>query len=127
MTFKANGALFKNTPEKLQARLGDRFNPNANYPLFDGNFSIKEADRMAFASYVMNAPTNDRGEVPIKMSGWVKESSSGQTYLSLAIEPDFRTQKAMEEAAATTAPAAAQSLAQATGGTVAAVTQADVF
>lgn len=122
MTFKANGALFKNTPEKLQARLGDRFNPNANYPLFDGNFSIKEADRMAFASYVMNAPTNDRGEVPIKMSGWVKEASSGQTYLSLAIEPDYKTQKALEEKGSVAD--AAQSLAQATGGTV---LQSDVF
>jgi len=116
MTFKANGALFKNTPEKLQQRLGDRFNPNANYPLFDGNFSIKEEDRMAFAAYVMNAPVNDRGEIPVKMSGWAKQANSGQSYLSLAIEPDYRTQKAMEEQSATSN--AAQSLAKATGGQV---------
>jgi hypothetical protein len=25
MTFKVKGAIFKNTPEKLQQRLGDRF------------------------------------------------------------------------------------------------------
>jgi hypothetical protein len=116
MTFKANGALFKNTPEKLQQRLGDRFNPNANYPLFDGNFSIKEEDRLAFATYVMNAPVNDRGEIPVKMSGWAKQANSGQSYLSLAIEPDYKTQKAMEEQSATNN--AAQSLAKATDGTV---------
>jgi hypothetical protein len=116
MSFKANGALFKNTPEKLQQRLGDRFNPNANYPLFDGNFSIKEEDRLAFATYVMNAPVNDRGEIPVKMSGWAKQANSGQSYLSLSIEPDYKTQKAMEEQSATNN--AAQSLAKATDGTV---------
>lgn len=124
MTFKANGALFKNTPEKMQARLGDRFNPNANYPLFDGNFTIKEEDRMAFASYVMNAPVNDRGQIPVKLSGWAKPmpSNPGESYLSLAIEPDYKTQKAMEEQGA--ANNAAQSLAQATGGQV---IEADLF
>jgi hypothetical protein len=116
MTFKANGALFKNTPEKLQQRLGDRYNPSANYPLFDGTFSIKEEDRMAFASYVMNAGTNDRGEIPVKISGWAKQANSGQTYLSLAIEPDFKTQRAIQEKE--TATSAAQSLAKATGGEV---------
>ena len=118
MTFKANGALFKNTPEKMQARLGDRFNPNANYPLFDGNFSIKEEDRLAFATYVMNAPVNDRGEIPVKMSGWAKPmpSNPAESYLSLAIEPDYKTQKALDEKGA--AASAAQSLAKATGGDV---------
>ena len=28
MTFKANGALFKNTPEKLQERFKDRYDPS---------------------------------------------------------------------------------------------------
>ena len=118
MTFKANGALFKNTPEKLQQRLGDRFDANKAYPLFDGLFSIKEEDRLAFATYVMNAPTNDRGEVPIKMSGWAKPmpSDSAQSYLSLQIEPDYKTQKAIEEKMATAN--AAQSLAKATSGEV---------
>ena len=122
MTFKANGALFKNTPEKLQQRLGDRFDPNKAYPLFDGTFSIKEDERLAFATYVMNAPANDRGEIPGKMSGWAKQANSGQSYLSLAIEPDFKTQKAIQEKEL--AGTAAQSLAKATGGDV---VEADLF
>jgi hypothetical protein len=122
MTFKANGALFKNTPEKLQQRLGDRYDANRNYPLFDGVFSIKEEDRLAFATYVMNAEPNDRSEIPVKISGWAKQASSGQSYLSLAFEPDYKTQKAIDEKMA--AAGAAQSLAKATGGEV---IDADLF
>lgn len=116
MTFKANGALFKNTPEKLQQRLGDRYDASKPYPLFDGLFSIKEEDRLAFATYVMNADPNERGEIPVKISGWAKQASSGQSYLSLAFEPDYKTQKAIDEKMA--AAGAAQSLAKATGGEV---------
>ena len=126
MTFKANGALFKNTPEKLQERFKDRYDPSRNYPAFDGVFSIKEEDRMAFASYVMNAGANDRGEIPIKISGWTKQAaSSGQNYLSLAFEPDYKTMKAIEEKMA--ASGAADSLAKATGGTVVDFSEADLF
>lgn len=114
MTFKANGALFKNTPEKLQERCKDRYDPNRNYPGYDGVFSIKEEDRMAFANYVMNAAPNDRGEIPVKISGWPKQSNAGQTYLSLAFEPDFKTLKALQEASVL--DQAASSLAAATGG-----------
>jgi hypothetical protein len=42
MTFKVTGAIFKNTPEKLQQRLGARFDANKNYPDVDGLFGIKE-------------------------------------------------------------------------------------
>jgi hypothetical protein len=124
MTFKAYGALFKNTPEKLQQLWGDRYDANRNYPLFDGTFGIKEEDRMAFASYVMNAAPNDRGEIPVKISGWAKPmpSNPAQSYLSLQLEPDWKTQKAIEEKMA--AAGAAQSLAQATGGEV---IEADLF
>ena len=116
MTFKANGALFKNTPEKLQQRLGDRYDENKAYPLFDGVFSVKEEERLAFATYVMNADPNERGEIPVKISGWAKQASSGKSYLSLAFEPDYKTQKAIEEKMA--AANAAQNLAKATGGEV---------
>jgi hypothetical protein len=126
MTFKANGALFKNTPEKLQERFKDRYDPSRNYPAFDGVFSIKEEDRMAFASYVMNAGANDRGEIPIKISGWTKQAaSSGQNYLSLAFEPDYKTMKAIEEKMA--ASGAADSLAKATTGQVVEFSEADLF
>jgi len=126
MTFKASGALFKNTPEKLQERFKDRYDPSRNYPAFDGVFSIKEEDRMAFASYLMNAGANDRGEIPVKISGWTKQAaSSGQNYLSLTFEPDYKTMKAIEEKMA--ASGAADSLAKATGGSVVEITEADLF
>ena len=116
MTFKANGALFKNTPEKLQELYKDRYDPNRKYPGYDGVFSIKEEDRMAFANYVMNAAPNDRGEIPVKISGWASTYGAGQTYLSLAFEPDFKTMKALQETEVL--GQAASSLAAATGGTV---------
>ena len=68
MTFKVKGAIFKNTPEKLQQRLGDRFDASKKYPDVDGVFGIKEEDRMAFASYVMNAEPNDKGEIPVRIT-----------------------------------------------------------
>jgi hypothetical protein len=69
----------------------------------------------------MNAQPNDRGNVPMRISGWRKEpQGGGDAYVSMSIEPDYKTQKAIEESA----PAAAESLAAATGGVV---VQADVF
>ncbi len=129
MTFKAKGAIFKNTPEKLQQRLGDRYDASKKYPDVDGLFSIKEEDRMAFASYIMNADPNDKGEIPVRSTGYNNTSQSGVKYLGLTIEPDYKTQKAIEEkfAAAQAADNAAASLAQATGGVVVDVVQDDVF
>lgn len=127
MTFKANGALFRNTEEKLRARLGDRFDASKNYPMYDGVISVPADQAYAMASYLMNATPNDRGNIPMRISGWRKEpANGGDAYVSMAIEQDYKTQKAIEEAAATTAPAAAQSLAQATGGSVVSI-QGDVF
>lgn len=123
MTFKANGALFRNTEEKLRARLKDRFDPSKNYPVYDGVISVPADQAYAMAAYLMNATPNDRGQVPMRISGWRKEpASGGDAYVSMAIEPDYKTQKAIEEAAP--AADAAASLAAATGGVV---VQADVF
>jgi hypothetical protein len=130
MSFKAKGAIFKNTPEKLQQRLGDRYDASKKYPDVDGVFGIKEEDRMAFASYIMNADPNEKGEIPVRITGYNNTSQSGVKYLGLSIEPDYKTQKAIEEkfAAAQAADTAAASLAQATGGVVVQdVTQDDVF
>jgi hypothetical protein len=130
MTFKAKGAIFKNTPEKLQQRLGDRYDASKKYPDVDGVFSIKEEDRMAFASYIMNADPNEKGEIPVRITGYNNTSQNGVKYLGLSIEPDYKTQKAIEAkfAAAQAADTAAASLAQATGGVVVQdVTQDDVF
>jgi hypothetical protein len=104
MTFKIKGAIFKNTAEKLQQRLGDRYDVSKKYPEVDGVFGIKEEDRMAFASYIMNAAPNDKGEVPLRVTGYNNTSQSGVKYLGLSIEPDFKTLKAIEEAAPAAAP-----------------------
>lgn len=125
MTFKAKGAIFKNTPEKLQQRLGDRYDAGKNYPDVDGVFGIKEEDRMAFASYIMNAAPNDKGEIPVRITGYNNTSASGVKYLGLSIEPDFKTQKAIDERMA--AAGAADSLAKATGGSVVDVSEGDLF
>jgi len=98
MTFKIKGAIFKNTAEKLQQRLGDRYDASKKYPDVDGVFGIKEEDRMAFASYIMNAAPNDKGEIPLRVNGYNNTSQGGVKYLGLSIEPDFKTLKAIEEA-----------------------------
>ena len=124
MTFKANGALFRNTEEKLRARLKDRFDPSKNYPMYDGVISVPADQAYAMAKYLMDASPNERDQIPMRISGWRKEpASGGDAYVSMAIEPDYKTQKAIEEAA----PAAAESLAKAMEGVVAEVVQADVF
>jgi len=125
MTFKSKGAIFKNTPEKLQQRLGDRYDASKKYPDVDGVFGVKEEDRMAFASYIMNADANDKGEIPVRITGYNNTSQSGVKYLGITIESDFKTQNAIEEK--TIATGAAQSLATATGGTVVDVTDGDLF
>jgi len=108
MTFKIKGAIFKNTAEKLQQRLGDRYDASKKYPDVDGVFGIKEEDRMAFASYIMNAAVNDKGEVPLRVNGYNNTSqSSGVKYLGLTIEPDFKTLKAIEAALLAAVPPAA--------------------
>ncbi len=126
MTFKVIGAIFKNTPEKLQQRLGERYDASKPYPDIDGVFGIKEEDRMAFASYIMNADPNDKGEIPLRVSGYNNVSKeTGIKYLRLTIEPDFKTQKVIDEKLA--AAGAAQSLAKATSGEVVAVNEEDLF
>jgi len=124
MTFKINGALFVETEEKLRARLGDRFDPSKNYPAYGGVINVPADQIDALVSYLKRATPDDRGTVPMKISGWKKEpAGGGRAYVSMAIEPDYKTQKAIEESA----PSAAESLAKATGGTVVEVVQDDVF
>jgi hypothetical protein len=125
MTFKIKGAIFKNTAEKLQQRLGDRYDASKKYPEVDGVFGIKEEDRMAFASYIMNAAVNDKGEVPLRVNGYNNTSqSSGVKYLGLTIEPDFKTLKAIEEALLAAVPPAAAAPANCS---VVAAAQDDLF
>lgn len=129
MSFKSKGFIFKNTPDKLKQRFGDRYDATKKYPELDGWFAIKEEDRMGFASYIMNADPNENGEIVVRMSGYNNISEkTGVKYLGLTFEPDYRTMKAIEEKlAAHQATKAAQSLAKATDGVVSEVTEADLF
>ena len=79
--------------------------------------------------------------IPIKISGWQKESKSGKKFLSLSYTPDYKTLMAAREAkeAAELADAqeimqhqqnldkAAASLAQGTAGSVVQTQQDDIF
>jgi hypothetical protein len=127
MSFNVNGALFKQSAADWQKRMGDRYEAGKNYPEFDGVLNVPADQAYALAQYLMNAqPQGDRQEIPVRLSGWAKTASSGVKYLSIVAKPDYKVQKAIEEAAV--APAAAASLAQATGGVVVnEVIDADLF
>lgn len=127
MSFSVNGALFKQSAADWQNRMGNRYEAGKNYPEFDGVLNVPADQAYALAQYLMNAtPQGDRQEIPVRLSGWAKTASSGVKYLSIVAKPDYKVQKAIEEAAV--APAAAASLAQATGGVVSEITEAyDLF
>jgi hypothetical protein len=126
MTFSVNGALFKQSAADWQKRMGDKYEAGKNYPEFDGVLNVPADQAYALAQYLMNAvPQGDRQEIPVRLSGWAKTANSGVKYLSIVAKPDYKVQKAIEEAAVL--PAAAQSLADATGGMVVEITDADLF
>ncbi len=130
MTFTASGALFQQTAEQLQQRLGDRYDASKNYPNYDGILNVPADQAYALAQYLMNGqPIGERQEIPIRISGWRKQSQAGKPYLSLSFKPDSRVQQAAPAAPAP-APApvaavpppvvqqAAQQVATAFGGAV---------
>jgi hypothetical protein len=127
MSFSVNGALFKQSAADWQKRMGEKYEAGKNYPEFDGVLNVPADQAYALAQYLMNAqPQGERQEIPVRLSGWAKTANSGVKYLSIVAKPDYKVQKAIEEAAA--AGNAAKSLAQATGGTVSEVTEAyDLF
>lgn len=134
MNFKFNGNVFKNTAEDHQRIYGENYDPGKNYPGFTGTIEIPKSQLQEFVTYLHYACQTElkRSDylndevVPVKMSGWAKQSASGKSYLSLQFGPDYKTQQAAEQAqqaeAAKATPAAvdqaAQSLAKATGGDV---------
>jgi len=121
MTFKANGALFRQTPEQLQQRLGDRYDPSKNYPEMDGLLNVTKEQVEALVHYLMNAePQGDRQEIPVRISGWTKTANSGKKYVSLQFQPDNKVLKQIQERNTAPAPvaAAAQQMATAFGGSV---------
>ena len=121
MTFNASGALFQQTAEQLQQRLGERYDASKNYPNYDGILNVPADQAYALAQYLMNAqPIGERNEIPIRISGWRKQSNAGKPYLSLSFKPDSRVQQAAPAPAATppVVQQAAQQVANAFGGTV---------
>ena len=136
MNFKFNGNVFKNTAEDHARIYGENYDPSKNYPGFTGTIEIPKGQLQELVTYLHYACQtqlkhsdylNDE-VVPVKMSGWAKTSANGKSYLSLQFAPDYKTQKAAEEAQqaeaakATPAPSpvdqGAQAIAAATGGQV---------
>ena len=113
MTFTASGALFQQTAEQLQQRLGDRYDASKNYPQYDGIMNIPADQAYALAQYLMNGqPIGDRQEIPIRISGWKKQSQAGKPYLSLSFKPDSRVQQATPAPAVAAPPPVVQQAAQ---------------
>lgn len=107
MTFTASGALFQQTAEQLQQRLGDRYDASKNYPQYDGIMNIPADQAYALAQYLMNGqPIGERQEIPVRISGWKKQSNAGKPYLSLSFKPDSRVQQAAPAPASAPAVAA---------------------
>lgn len=120
MTFKANGALFRQTPDQLQQRLGDRYDASKNYPEMDGVLNISVDQVHLLVHYLTNAvPQGERQEIPVRISGWTKTANSGKKYVSLQFQPDNKVLKEIEGRTARPAvTAAAQQVATTFGGSV---------
>ena len=140
MEFKFNSTVFKNTAEDHKRLYGDKYDPNKPYPELTGNISIPKAQLSAFVEYLHWALRTELKNdsylndlvIPVRISGWTKQSQSGKKFLSLAYSPDYKTMLAARDAkeAAELTDAqeimqhqqnldkAAASLAQGTAGTV---------
>ena len=143
MEFKFNSNIFKNSPEDQQRLYGDKYDPNKNYPVFTGTASIPKSQLPALVEYLHYALRTelktdsylDEVVIPVKISGWQKESKNGKKFLSLAYSPDYKTMMAAREAKEAselsapepTAQDAAASLAKSTGGAVIQTQQDDIF
>jgi hypothetical protein len=144
MEFKFSSSIFKNSPEDLQRLYGDKYDPNKNYPNFTGTLGIPKGQVLKFVEHLQYAVRTElkRDEylddeiIPIKVSGWAKESKSGKKFLSLSYTPDYKTQKAAEEvkqqmearaAEGQSVDASAASLAKSTSGAVVQTQQEDIF
>ena len=143
MEFKFNSNIFKNSAEDQQRLYGDKYDPNKNYPVFTGTASLPKEQIPEFIEYLHWALRTELKTdsylndvvIPIKISGWQKESKSGKKFLSLAYSPDYKTMMAAREAKeaselaspAPTVQDAAANLAKGTAGTVVQTQQDDIF
>lgn len=150
MDFKFSSSVFKNSAEDQKRLYGDKYDPDKNYPNFTGNLTIPKGQLLQLVQYLHWALRTDVLKhddyvddvvVPIKVSGWAKDSKSGKKFLSLQYTPDYKTMMAAKEAKEAHEIAqhqqsidekqsvddAAASLAQGTAGTVVEAVQDDFF
>jgi len=62
-SFAANGAIFRQDPNVLRQRMGDRFDPSKQYPAYSGTINVPADQAYAIAEYLMNAQPNERNEI----------------------------------------------------------------
>jgi len=103
MEFKVNLALFKSTEESLKARYKEKYDPSKKYPQYSGNMQVTQMDIVKMVNYLQKAKPeatdyNPEGVVTIRAVGYINTSKNGLQYLSINLEPDYKTLKAIEEA-----------------------------
>ena len=111
MEFKVNLALFKSTEESLKARYKEKYDPSKKYPQYSGNMQLTEMDIIKMVTYLQKAKPeatdyNPEGVVTVRAVGYINTSKNGLQYLSINLEPDYKTLKAIEEADSGTTPKA---------------------
>tara|TARA_S200000501_G_scaffold238371_1_gene223402 strand:+ start:869 stop:1273 length:405 start_codon:yes stop_codon:yes gene_type:complete len=103
MEFKVNLALFKSTEDSLKARYKEKYDPSKKYPQYSGNMQLTEMDIIKMVTYLQKAKPeatdyNPEGVVTVRAVGYINTSKNGLQYLSINLEPDYKTLKAIEEA-----------------------------
>ena len=103
MEFKVNLALFKSTEDSLKARYKEKYDPSKKYPQYSGNMQVTQMDIVKMVNYLQKAKPeatdyNPEGVVTVRAVGYINTSKSGLQYLSINLEPDYKTLKAIEEA-----------------------------
>ena len=117
MEFKVNLALFKSTEEGNKKFYGDKYDPSKPYPQYTGNIQLIEMDIIKMVEYLQKAQPeateyHPEGAVTVRASAYVNTSKNGLQYLSINLEPDYKTLMAIKETdsgmtptpSATTAP-----------------------
>ena len=102
MEFKVNLALFKSTEESLKARYGEKYDPSKKYPQYSGSMQLPEMEIIKMVEYLQKATPersdyHPEGAVTVRASAYVNTSKSGLQYLSINLEPDYKTLMAIKE------------------------------
>ena len=106
MDFKLSGNVFKNTEEDHRRLYGDKYDAGKKYPEFTGSVEVPLSQLREVCEYLIWAEkaelkVNDylnEKVIPIKVSGWAKDSKSGKKFLSLSFGPDYKTKTQAAEA-----------------------------